>query len=458
MTSQSPTPRLNWSQLLTSQRLGKPTSALSAADASSRSDFHRDYDRIVFSYAFRRMARKTQVHPLARNDHIHNRLIHSIEVASLGRTMGRRLGEALQSSLSESVTPEDLGVILQAAALAHDIGNPPFGHTGEDAIRDWFRDPTHSIYLEPLTTQAQRNDFLFFEGNAQGFRILTTTEKHYGEGGLRLTFPTLGAMLKYPWLSTECPTRSKFGCFTSEQNILKDVAHNLGLQPLVGISTDIAWCRHPLSYLLEAADDMCYRILDLEDAVELNILSWADFVQTFRHFVDTDRLLANENNNQPIKSKMTLLRGRAMDSLLDTIVKTFLHQQDALLSGELCLPLLSSTTDQATHDFMNQARLIAERRIFTHEQKAEIEMGAYSTLDTLLSLFIPAVYECHQKEWNNISKKTRCAVSLLDEKLVSLCQQRSCQLYELYLHVLDFISGMTDDYCIRLANQVRGIF
>ncbi|MDO4226606.1 dGTP triphosphohydrolase, partial [Neisseria sp.] len=272
---------MNWQQLLSTQRFrlkdGEivPTvtpSTQEGADAL-RTDFHIDYDRVVFSGAFRRLGRKTQVHPFAEHDHTHNRLTHSVEVASVGRSLGNRVGVMLQAGgfLPQGNTPGDIGAVVQVACLAHDLGNPPFGHTGEDALRDWFRNPAHGRYLDTLS-EAERNDVQTYEGNAHSLRILASLEMYRGKGGMRLTAATIGALLKYPWTTLDPNGRKKFNIYQTELPFIRRVADELGL---IGQGGD-RWARHPLSYLMEAADDICYALLDLEDAVEIGLLGDAE--------------------------------------------------------------------------------------------------------------------------------------------------------------------------------------
>jgi dGTPase len=272
---------MNWHQLLTTARFGHD--APGPADMG-RSHFHKDHDRIVFSGAFRKLGGKTQVHPLAKYNHIHNRLIHSMEVGSVGRSLGIRVAEIIKDQLPEGIEPDDLGIIVQAACLAHDIGNPPFGHAGEYAIQDWFKRADNQIFLSGLT-DLEKLDLQSFEGNAQGFRTLAQVEYHLNNGGLRLTFPTLGTSLKYPWTAEQAGANGKFSCFRSEHRFLQELANRLGLiqQP------DGRLARHPLSYLMEAADDICYALIDLEDAVELSII---EFVEVEEIFLDNSRRCA----------------------------------------------------------------------------------------------------------------------------------------------------------------------
>lgn len=263
---------LDWNTLLTRERLGKPTQG---TDELGRSPFHKDHDRIIFSGAFRRLGRKTQVHPVSSNDHIHTRLTHSLEVSCVGRSLGMRVGEVLRDALPEWCSPADLGMIVQSACLAHDIGNPPFGHSGEDAIRYWFQQAAARGWLDDMS-DAERSDFLNFEGNAQGFRVLTQLEYHQFDGGMRLTYATLGAYLKYPWTSRHAEAlgykKHKFGCYQNEQQLLEQITTKLGL-PCID---NQRWARHPLVYLMEAADDICYGLIDLEDGLEMELLDYAE--------------------------------------------------------------------------------------------------------------------------------------------------------------------------------------
>ncbi|MGY8873169.1 MAG: dGTP triphosphohydrolase, partial [Pseudomonadales bacterium] len=237
---------MRWDKLLTVKRYGHE---LIASPEVGRSHFHKDHDRVVFSSAFRRLGRKTQVHPLVLNDHIHTRLTHSIEVGSVGRTLGIRVGELLTSSLPEWVSSHDIGMIVQSACLAHDIGNPPFGHAGEYAIRDWFKQSKGAEFLKPLSS-LECLDLETFEGNAQGFRVVTCIENHLYDGGLRLTYPTLGTLLKYPWTAEHAIGKGKFSCYLTESETLNKLGDELGL---VSLGKN-RWCRHPLAYLMEAAD------------------------------------------------------------------------------------------------------------------------------------------------------------------------------------------------------------
>ncbi|MEC8012105.1 MAG: deoxyguanosinetriphosphate triphosphohydrolase [Pseudomonadota bacterium] len=447
---------MDWSQLLTPRRfMGEPGAAqtddLNLIAEAGRSQFHKDYDRLIFSQPLRRLARKTQVHPLSLNDNVHTRLTHSLEVASVGRSLGQRLGDYLseQGHLPAFVEPEDIGIIVQAACLAHDIGNPPFGHSGEDCIRDWFNERLHSPIVDVIDSDSEVSDLLWFDGNAQGFRIVTQLEKHWYRGGLRLTVPTLGTLLKYPWLSTVAEKPGKFSCFAAESTTLNHIATSLGMPMVNG-----RYARHPLAHLVEAADDICYLILDLEDAVELGIIGWDDFRTLFEPVVDPSDLKKVTQGIQPMKTRLALLRGYAMDRIMAGFVDAFCRNHDAILAGQLQEPLMNLVSDSGVRHFMKSVRSFAQDIVFRNKDKKGVEIGAYATLDTLLTAFVQAGYALYSNGFDGMSKRDSSLIEMMGN-----CQpHEQLSAYHIYLRVLDFISGMTDQYAARLANQIRGIF
>jgi len=452
--------RKKWNQLLTPVRLmPSPEGQWSAEylrqlpkeDSNcGRSQFQRDYDRLIFSPAFRRLARKTQVHPLADNDHIHTRLIHSLEVACVGRSLGAMAGERLRQRglLPTEILPEDVGVIVQSACLAHDIGNPPFGHTGEDAIRDWFSHPDNWTYLDPLNCTTQVKDLQKFEGNAQGFRLVARLEKHANHGGLRLTLPTLGAMLKYPWYSDQMAGREKFGCYASERQLLEVVAEALGLEP----SQAGGFRRHPLVYLVEAADDICYRVLDLEDAVELNMLPYNRYAQMVAPLVGGERLREVESVRS-VKDKLALIRGPLFDRLVNYGGDLFSRHLDALTLEDEHPPLPILCPDSPESTFLSSAKIVAETEIFNNRLKNEIEVGVYATLAVLLNVFMSAAYEWHAVPADQLSRRS----ASINELMGSFRLNRGEALYDSYRKVIDFLSGMTDFHASRLARTLGGV-
>ncbi len=435
---------MKWENLLGTRRYGHQAQQ---PHELGRSHFHKDYDRIVFSSAFRRLSGKTQVHPLALNDHVHTRLIHSVEVGSVGRSLGLKVGERIHAELPDWIQPDDLGIIVQAACLAHDIGNPPFGHAGEFAIQDWFRQRERSELLAPLS-DPERQDLLHWEGNAQGFRLVTQIEYHLFRGGLRLTQPTLASLLKYPWSVLHAGERGKFACFQSEVPLLSDVADSLGLSR----RGDQAWARHPLSYLMEAADDICYAIIDLEDAVDLRILAYEEVQDVLRCFNPQAELVLDADDMVSPQRKLAALRGKAMQSIIDAVVETFMAHRGDILSGRFTGDLLGHTSDGIGKG-IERAKALARRKVFNDSHKTEIEIGAYATLSTLLDAFISAGYELHQSRGEHLGFRSKRILDLMRDD----APDAGWPLYAIYMRLLDFITQQTDQYANYLAKQIGGV-
>lgn len=439
--------RMRWHQLLSSERHSH--TALEPHELG-RSHFHKDYDRIVFSNAFRRLSGKTQVHPLSLNDHVHTRLIHSVEVGSVGRSLGLKVGERIQDDLPDWIQPDDLGVIVQSACLAHDIGNPPFGHAGEFAIQDWFKQPQNADLLAPLNDQ-QRDDLRSWEGNAQGFRIVTQVEYHLFRGGLRLTYPTLATMLKYPWTVTHKSAKGKFACFQHEVSTLNHVASRLGLLPR-GAQ---AWCRHPLSYLMEAADDICYAIIDLEDAVDLRILSFAEVQAIMLRLNPQAELdisgIQSDVQVAPMR-QLAALRGKAMQAVIDAVADAFMAQIDVIMRGQLAGDLLAYCPAHI-QEGITEAKNLARQKVFKDTHKTEVEIGAYTTLSTLLHAFLSAGHELHERQGQQLSYRTQRVLDLMRDD----APEAEWSLYDIYLRILDYVTQQTDQYANYLAKQIGGV-
>jgi dGTPase len=440
--------RMKWANLLSRKRCG--VSQLEQTEAG-RSHFQKDIDRIIFSSAFRRLNDKTQVHPLAGNDNIRTRLPHSLEVSSVGRSLGTKVGERLYKELkSIDIQPSHVGDIVQAACLAHDIGNPPFGHSGEEAIRSWFRANSNRDVLKDLTT-AELNDFQNFEGNAQGLRIITQLEYYLFEGGMRLTYATLGTFMKYPWTSDLLETfgKHKYGCNRTEIEILTEIATELGSIQ----RADTAWCRHPLSYLMEAADDICYASIDLEDGIEMGFITYDEVLEILGIVVDIDRLPTLHSRcegNDLLNRKIAIARGRAMSFLIEGVVDTFIQYKDDLLTGNLMYDDLIGACGGRVKEFIDTAKNTAKNKIFDNPRKIQIEKGSHATIDILLEAFISAAYYLKIDEREFPPKYQ----TLLD--IMGYHQPKpEWSLHHSYMHVLDFISGMTDNYAANIAKRIE---
>lgn len=444
---------MNWQNLLSTQRFrvkdGEivPTVTPSTQEGMDalRTDFHIDYDRVVFSGSFRRLGRKTQVHPLAEHDLTHNRLTHSVEVASVGRSLGNRVGVMLQSGgfLPAGNTPGDIGAVVQVACLAHDLGNPPFGHTGEDALRDWFRRPKHHIYLNTLT-EAERKDVQTYEGNAHSLRILATLEMYRNRGGMRLTAATIGALLKYPWTTQHPNGMKKFNIYQAELPFIRRVAAELGLRGL----GENHWARHPLSYLMEAADDICYALLDLEDAVELDLLGDTEVESILSELTFTESTWHAQSSRQ----RCAMLRGIAIGRAIEDVAQTFMTHQSDLLNGEFKGKDLIALCSPEVQNTLEKAKDLARTRIFRHHTKLITEIATFPCLGSVLDLLVPAAHAYL------VEKKVDTRQSLVLELLKNDDPIREDDsLYQAYMKILDFVGGMTDNAAAKMAQNLSGV-
>ena len=458
----------HWSHLLNAQRLGSVKKPKTGATA--RSHFHKDYDRLVFSHSFRQLNQKTQVHPLTNQLGIHTRLTHSLEVSCIGRSLGmmaaEKLHDKIDSGLPAGISPADVGVIVQAACLAHDIGNPPFGHAGEYAIRDWFRRADSQAVLQSLSINEQL-DLLAYEGNAQGFRLLARNEHHPDKGGMRLTCATLGAFMKYPWLATDSNdvkdindtsgNRSvqKFGCFYSEADQLAVLAASLHLPRS---KQHDGFARHPLAYLLEAADDICYALIDLEDGINLNMLTYADVASIFYELIGERPSSIHVPAHMSVRQSLASLRARAMMRLVNTVTDAFVANNDAMLAGILQGSLFTHC-DTSVQNGINQAKQLAREKIFNHPSKVRMELMANQCLHRLLDAFMPLAWTGGQTASMSsafMSFEQQRLLSLLQPHLDEHRRELGNDTYLNILNVLDFITGMNDHEAYRLAQELQG--
>jgi len=437
---------LKWPDLLSSLRVGQQKAEATSTTAE-RSAFESDYDRVVFSEPFRRLAKKTQVHPLAPNDHIHNRLIHSIEVGSVGRSLGKKVQHFLQQNYPQhSDILAHLPQIVQVGCMVHDIGNPPFGHAGEYAIREWLNTHQDLVFNDnsghPLCDTATRADLLMFEGNAQGFRLSARSDNSKC-GYMRLTYASLGSMIKYPWSSSDkrASEKKKFNVFNSEQQIFNAMAATMGLQ-----KNDGTVARHPLSFLTEAADDICYRMLDMEDAVAMRIFPEEPIKKLFLELAGCPG-----DNWKPI----AMARGEAIRALIDESLSVFISDYPAIMAGERQNDLKSDFSNRFDDGF----RQIGEQYeiIFSHRAKLGYELGAYKIVGRIIKAFVLAVKSlCDKRDYAKIEYvASRCFELSWGKDYV--CRHID-EDYEWWLRqVFDFVSGLTDNYAIQISAEIEGI-
>ncbi len=448
------TNRMQWDRLLCSQRLGQESVRGSLpSETDPRTEFQKDMDRIVFSSAFRRMQGKTQVHPFPNSDYIHTRLTHSIEVASVGRSLGTIAGNAiLQRNPALAYTPADFGDIVSAACIAHDIGNPPFGHAGEEAIREWFRD--HPDVMEGLT-EAQQCDFLKFEGNAQGFRTIATLQNWKNEGGMQLTYAMLGAFTKYPRSSAPSilampgdKGAAKFGFFQAEADCFSRIAAELDLMKRQ--DNPAYWARHPLAYLVEAADDICYRIIDLEDGYKLKKLGFEETESLLLDLIGEQRigryslLQARERDK-----RISYLRATAIGILVEAAAQCFLSHESAILAGAFQGDLLSHLPQ---FQQLERIRHITADQVFQSPEIIEIQIAGFDIIGGLLDALIYAQINLAQAE-RRATYKDEMLLTILNHFDPDPPQSR----YELLLKATDYISGMTDSFAIDLYKRIQGV-
>lgn len=436
-----------WKTLLSTNRKGQRTGT---AIESSRSAFEQDYDRIIFSHPFRRLQDKTQVHPLPEHDFVHTRLTHSLEVSSVGRSLGKRAGEVIlqrHPQLAADFTLFDFGAIVAAASLAHDLGNPPFGHAGENAISDFFLHHPKGKEFEKLVTESEWHDLVRFEGNAQGFRILDKDQY-----GLRLSYACLGAFTKYPcpaFFPNRDPKRKsqkKFGFFQSEKEAFQGVAADLGL-----IETGHGnWCRHPLAFLVEAADDICYSVIDLEDGCRLGLVSFDETVELLsailRDKLDRSKLGKHEDLNQ----KLGILRAMAIGELIEASNDVFLENEKDMLAGKFDHAL----TDLCQfRDALKEISKVSIDRIYHAKHVVEIEASGHQILPGLLEEFTETGVHLIEKK---ASRKYNNLRLLLPGEIASTIASKSNH-YHMLRNIIDFISGLTDRHALSLYRKMKGI-
>lgn len=441
---------MKWERLLSLQKMGVLEKRFRTKEDPTRLNFEKDYDRIIFSSAFRSLQDKTQVIPLSQKSFVHTRLTHSLEVSVVGRSLGRLVGQyvlqnhpELESELSYSFN--DFGAIVAAASLAHDIGNPPFGHSGERAIGDYFLRGSGKRFQNQLS-EKEYADLIDFEGNANGFKILTES-RDGAEGGLRLTYATLGAFMKYPKESLpKKPTNhiadKKFGVFQNDLSFFNELVEDLGL-----IKRDSGgYSRHPLAYLVEAADDICYTIIDFEDGINLGLIPEDLALEYLLNLV-------RENLRNEIYSKLTTqqmrlayLRSIAINTLIEETAQIFLDNEETILKGEFSKSLLDySQYDAQIKDIIK----ISIERIYRSTEVREKEIAGYTILNTLLDGFSTAM-----ENFNNGKERS---YDLLLLRAMNFDMNRDKSTYQYLLEVCSYISQLTDGNALQIFKKIKGV-
>ena len=447
---------MNWPRLLSRKRLGTDQAP---SHSAARTDFQRDFDRIVFSSAFRRMQDKTQVFPLSKIDYVRTRLTHSLESSSVGRSLGTLVGEQIIARHDlRDFAPSDFGDIVAAACLAHDIGNPPFGHSGEDAIRHWARTGAYGRPRVATLRGSQLEDFLSFEGNAQGFRVLTRLQNRDNPGGLQLTCATLAAFTKYPresWVGGsrfDGASARKQGFCAEDRAAFEEVAEAVGL--LRRHDAHAVWRRHPLAFLVEAADDICYHVIDIEDGFRLGRLSYGEARDLFWPLVaqrgrEEGRIARIGGDRE----KIEFLRAKVINNVIQQVVACFLDLEPELLSGRFDAPLLDAIPGAAA---MQELIAVADARIYCAPEVVEIETAGFQVIGDLLERFIEVIDDLAE-HGDGATPRSRMMSRLVPEQFVGPGTRPSPDLYLRLLRLTDFVSGMTDSYAVSLYKKLTGI-
>ena len=439
---------MNWNQLLSTTRLGQEE--YNGNIKHSRTQFQRDYDRIIFSSPFRRMQNKTQVFPLPGSVFVHNRLTHSLEVASVGRSLGSMFVEKAESEGLEIGNPlfQEIGSVVSAACLAHDMGNPPFGHSGEDAISRFFKKSTDQRWKKELT-EGEYKDFTQFDGNANAFRLLSHQFNGRREGGFALTYTTLASFVKYPYESV-LTNKPKFGFFQSEKDLFARIANELGLRQL---SEDpLKFVRHPLVFLVEAADDICYQLMDLEDAHKLKIHNFDQTRSLLMRFFDEqteakhiNRINETLNMVSDPNEQIAYLRASVIGKLVKQCIDAFWEKQDEILLGTFQKPLIDCIPANSLAA-ISEIKKVSIKNIYNDRSVVEIEISGYQIIGTLLEVFTEAILNPEE----GISRKM---LQLIPDQY----RGNHTSTYEKVQAVVDFVSGMTDLYALDLYRKIKGI-
>lgn len=435
---------MDWNTLISAKRFG--LEEFHRERHENRSEFQRDYDRLVFSAPFRRLQNKTQVFPLPGSIFVHNRLTHSLEVSCVGRSLGNDVSKAIlarRPELQHTYLPE-IGSIVSAACLAHDLGNPPFGHSGERAISTYFSEGK-GMDLRAHLTPEQWEDLTHFEGNANAFRLLTHQFEGRRKGGFVLTYPTLASIVKYPFSSSLAGKKPKFGFFTTEEEGFRRIAEELGMKKLS--DAPLRYARHPLVYLVEAADDICYQMMDIEDAHKLKILTSQETQELLLAYFNDERkehMLKTLEIVSDVNEQTAYLRSSVIGLLISECTEAFLNNEAKILEGEFEGSLIRHISEQPAAAYKHCAD-VSMRKIYRSRDVLDIELAGFRIISTLLELMIDAV-RSPEKAYSQ----------LLINRVSSQYNIKAPALYERIQAVLDYISGMTDVYALDLYRKING--
>lgn len=440
---------MEWKQLISNKRFGQEHKHAERHD--DRSEFKRDYDRLIFSSAFRRLQNKTQVFPLPGSIFVHNRLTHSLEVASVGMSIGNDISRRVirkRPELKDTLV-EEIGTIVSAACLAHDLGNPPFGHSGEKAIQTFFSEgPGQKI--KSMVSSEFWDDITHFEGNANAFRILTHRFKGRRQGGFVMTYSMLASIVKYPFASSLADNHGKFGFFASEAESYRKIADELGIFCKSAPGEPLKYARHPLVYMVEAADDICYEIMDIEDSHKLKILSFAETEHLLLSFFDEDiqqkirqRIIDEEMTDE--NEKVVYMRASVIGKLENECVAAFLAHEEEILAGTFEGSLIDHISERQKKAYQ-ECEKISYSKIYQSKPVLDIELSGYQIMATLMEVFIEAAVNPSRFHSKQLLRRVSSQYDIENENLE-----------ERIMAVLDYISGMTDIYALDIYQKINGI-
>ena len=440
---------MEWKQLISNKRFGQEHKHAERHD--DRSEFKRDYDRLIFSSAFRRLQNKTQVFPLPGRIFVHNRLTHSLEVASVGMSIGNDISRRVIQKRPElkDTLVEEIGTIVSAACLAHDLGNPPFGHSGEKAIQTFFSEgPGQKI--KSMVSSEFWDDITHFEGNANAFRILTHRFKGRRQGGFVMTYSMLASIVKYPFASSLAGNHGKFGFFASEAESYRKIADELGIFCKSAPGEPLKYARHPLVYMVEAADDICYEIMDIEDSHKLKILSFAETKHLLLSFFDEDiqqkirqRIIDEEMTDE--NEKVVYMRASVIGKLENECVAAFLAHEEEILAGTFEGSLIDHISERQKKAY-KECEKISYSKIYQSKPVLDIELSGYQIMATLMEVFIEAAVNPSRFYSKQLLRRVSSQYDIENENLE-----------ERIMAVIDYISGMTDIYALDIYQKINGI-
>ena len=441
---------MNWKQLISNKRLGQESRHAIRHD--DRSEFKRDYDRLIFSAPFRRMQNKTQVFPLPGSIFVHNRLTHSLEVASVGMSLGNDVAHCVMKTRPELADTlfTQIGTIVSTACLAHDMGNPPFGHSGEKAIQTFFTEGK-GAYLKDRLSPKLWNDITHFEGNANAFRLLAHRFKGRRDGGFVMTYTTLASIVKYPFASALAEKgHGKFGFFSTEADIFCRIADDLGIIRKSADGCPAEYARHPLVYLVEAADDICYEIMDIEDAHKLKIVTYEETKRLFLDFFDEmgQNHIMQRINDEEItddNEKVIYMRACVINALERACVDAFMRHEDEIMRGEFSGSLIDSIDDRLVKAYRNCTEL-SKKRIYKSKPVLDVELSGFKIMDSLMEVMTEAAVN-----------PQRFYSRQLISRVSSQYDISAPDLETRIMAVIDYISGMTDVYALDIYQKINGI-